>query len=201
MTQMPPKGENQGDWQVEIGQGEAEGNDGPNDDTYVIRGNENRVLDASQLNPHDGEQVGGDQEGLAEYHRGIREAEEGVEDGGDHGGLAEGDQDAQGQVATGLGSTLSPGNSPPPRGSPALTGPQAIQWKLKQKLDAAAKRQVLQDQMAQVDRDARTQADREREEAHQESQKLEAQRERTRQKAESKRVKTREAAEMKKKGG
>jgi hypothetical protein len=154
-----PQGENQGDWQVEIGQGEAEGNDGPNDDTYVVRGNENRVLDANQPNPNDGEQVGGDQEGLAEYHRRIREADGGVEDGSDHGGLAEGDHDAQGQVATGPGSTLSPGNSPPPRGSPALTGPQAIQWKLKQKLDAAAKRQVLQDQMAQVDRDARTQAD------------------------------------------
>jgi hypothetical protein len=53
----------------------------------------------------------------------------------------------------------------------------------------------------ETDRDAQTQTDREREEAHQESQKLEAQRERTRQKAEGKRVKTREAAEKKKKGG
>jgi hypothetical protein len=33
-----PQGENQGDWQVDIGQEEAEGNDGPDDDTYVIRG-------------------------------------------------------------------------------------------------------------------------------------------------------------------
>jgi hypothetical protein len=88
----------------------------------VIRGNENRVLDANQLNPNDGEQVGGDQEGLAEYHRRIREADKGVEGGGDHGGLAEEDQDAQGQVATGPGSTLSPGNSPPPRGSNRTAG-------------------------------------------------------------------------------
>jgi hypothetical protein len=55
--------------------------------------------------------------------------------------------------------------------------------------------------MAQGERDAQTQADREREEAHQESQKLAAQPERTRQKAERKRVKTREAEEKKKKGG
>jgi hypothetical protein len=55
--------------------------------------------------------------------------------------------------------------------------------------------------MSQGERDARTQADREREQAHQESQKLEAQHERTRQKAERTRVKTREAEEKKKKGG
>jgi hypothetical protein len=88
-----PQGENQGDWQVEIGQDEAEGNDGPNDDTYEIRGNDNRVLDANQLNPNDGEHVGRDQEELAEYHRRIREADEGAEGDGGHGGLAEGDRD------------------------------------------------------------------------------------------------------------
>jgi hypothetical protein len=55
--------------------------------------------------------------------------------------------------------------------------------------------------MAQGKRDARTQADREREDAHQQSQKLEAQREKTRQKAESWRIKTREAEEKKTKGG
>jgi hypothetical protein len=37
-----------------------------NDDTFVIRGNGNRVLDAGQLDPDHGEQVGGDQEVLAE---------------------------------------------------------------------------------------------------------------------------------------
>jgi hypothetical protein len=124
-----------------------------------------------------------------------------VEDGGDYGGLAGGDQDAQDQVAMGPGSTLSPGNSPPPRGSPALTRPQAIQRRLKQKLDAAAERQALQDQMAQVDRDARAQVNREREEAHQESQRREAQRERAQQKDESKRIKAREAEKKKKKKG
>jgi outer membrane protein TolC len=46
-----------------------------------------------------------------------------------------------------------------------------------------------------------TQADREREDAHQQSQKLAAQLEKTRQKAESKRIKTREAEEKKTKGG
>jgi hypothetical protein len=34
---------------------------------YVVRGNGNRVLDAGQLDPNNGEQVGGDQEELAEY--------------------------------------------------------------------------------------------------------------------------------------
>jgi hypothetical protein len=54
--------------------------------------------------------------------------------------------------------------------------------------------------MAQADRDARAQVNREREEAHQESQRREAQRERAQQKGESKRIKSREA-EKKKKGG
>jgi hypothetical protein len=149
-----PQGENQEDWQADVGQDEADGNEGVNDDMFVVRGNENRVLDANQLNPNDGEQVGGDQEELAEYHRRIREADEGVEDGGDHGGLAGGDQGAQGRIATGPGSILSPGISPPPRGSPALTGPAAMQWKLRQKQDAVAKLRVLQDQMARGEQDA-----------------------------------------------
>jgi hypothetical protein len=112
----------------------------------------------NQLNPNDGEQVGGDQEELAEYHRRIREADEGVEDGGDHAGLAGGDQGAQGRIATGPGSILSPGHSPPPRGSPALTGPAAIQWKLRQKREEVIRLRVLQDQMALGERDIRSQA-------------------------------------------
>jgi hypothetical protein len=55
--------------------------------------------------------------------------------------------------------------------------------------------------MAQGERDARSQEGRDREEAHQQAQKLTAQRERTRQKAERKRIKTREAEEKKTKGG
>jgi hypothetical protein len=60
---------------------------------------------------------------------------------------------------------------------------------------------VLQDQMAQGERDARSQEGRDREEAHQLAKKLVAQRERTRKKAESKRIRTREAEEKKTKGG
>jgi hypothetical protein len=125
-----PQGENQEGWQVDADQDEAAGYEGIEGDTYVVRGNGNRVLDAGQIVPYNGEQVGGDQEELAEYHRRIREAEEGVEDGGDPGELAGGDQGAQGRIATGPGSIHSPGNSPPPRVALALTGPEAIQWKL-----------------------------------------------------------------------
>jgi hypothetical protein len=102
-------------------------------DTYIVRGNGNRVLDAGQLDPNNGEQVGGDQEELPEFHRRIREVDEGVEDGGDRGELAGGEHGAQGRIATGPGSILSPGNSPPPRVAPALTGPEAIQWKIQQR--------------------------------------------------------------------
>jgi hypothetical protein len=130
----------------------------------------------------------------------IREVDEGVEDGGDCGELAGGDQGAQGRIATGPGSILSPGNSPPPRVAPALTGPEAIQWKLRQKREEVGRLKVLQDQMAQGERDARSQEGRDREEAHQQAQKLAAQRERTRQKAERKRIKTSEAEEKKTKG-
>jgi hypothetical protein len=90
------QGENQEGWQVDADQDEAAGYEGIDGDTYVVRGNGNRVLDAGQLDPNNGEQVGGDQEELAEYHRRIREADEGVEDGGHHGELAGGDQGAQG---------------------------------------------------------------------------------------------------------
>jgi hypothetical protein len=55
-----PQGEDQEGWQVGADQDEAAGNEGINDDTFVIRGNENRVLDAGQLDPNNGEQVGGD---------------------------------------------------------------------------------------------------------------------------------------------
>jgi hypothetical protein len=133
-----PQGENQEGWQADVGQDEAAGYEGIDGDTYVVRGNGNRVLDAGQLDPNNGEQVGGDQEELAEYHRRIREADEGVEDGGDRGGLAGGDQGAQDQIATGPGSILSPGNSPPPRVAPALTGLDAIQWKIRQKQEEVA---------------------------------------------------------------
>jgi hypothetical protein len=115
-----PQGENQECWQVDADQDEAAGYKGIDGDTYVVRGNGNRVLEAGQLDPNNGEQAGGDQEVLAEYHRRIREADEGVEDGGDQGELAGGDQDAQGRIATGPGSILSPGNSPPPKSYPGL---------------------------------------------------------------------------------
>jgi hypothetical protein len=75
-------------------------------DTFVVRVNGNRVLDAGQLDPNNGEQVGGDQEVLAEHRRRIREADEGKEDGGDQGELAGGDQGAQGRITTGPGSIL-----------------------------------------------------------------------------------------------
>jgi hypothetical protein len=161
-----PQGENQEGWQADVGQDEAAGYEGIDGDTCVVRGNGNRVLDAGQLDPNNGEQVGGDQEELAEYHRRIREADEGVEDGGDRGELAGGDQGAQDRIATGPGSILSPGNSPPPRVSPALTGPEAIQWKIRQRQEEVARLRVLQDQMAQGERDARSQACRDQEEAH-----------------------------------
>jgi hypothetical protein len=55
--------------------------------------------------------------------------------------------------------------------------------------------------MAQGERDARSQAGRDQEEAHQQAQKLAAQCEKTWKKAESKRIRTREAEEKKTKGG
>jgi hypothetical protein len=120
-----------------------------------------------------------------------------LEDGGDPGELAGGDQGAQGRISTGPGSILSPGNSPPLRVAPALTGPEAIQWKLRQRREEVGRLQALQDQMEQGELDARHQEGRDREEAHQQAKKLAAQRERTRQKAECKRIKTREAEEKK----
>jgi hypothetical protein len=66
-----------------------------------------------------------------------------VEDGGDQRELAGGDQGAQGRITTGPGSILSPGNSPPPRVTPALTGPKAIQLKLRQKKGEVAQLRVL----------------------------------------------------------
>jgi hypothetical protein len=192
-----PQGEDQEGWQVDADQDEAAGYEGIEGDTYIVRGNGSRVLDAKQIDPNNGEQVGGDQEELAEYHRRIREANEGVEDGGDQGELAGGDQGAQGQVATGPGSILSPGNSPPPRVAPALTGPEAIQWKLRQRREEVDRLQVLRDQIEQGELDARCQEGQDREEAHQQAKKLAAQRERTRQKAKRKRSKTREAEEKK----
>jgi hypothetical protein len=64
-----PQGEDQEGWQVDAGQDEAAGYEGIDRDTHVVRGNGNRVLDARQLDPNNGEQVGGDQEVLAEHHR------------------------------------------------------------------------------------------------------------------------------------
>jgi hypothetical protein len=136
---------------------------------YVVRGNDNRVLDAGQLDPNNGEQVGGDQEELAEYHWRIREADEGVEDGGDRGKLTGEDQDAQGRIVTGPGSILSPGNSPPPRVAPALTGPKAIQWKLQQRQEEVGRLKMLRDQMEQGEREVRLQEGRDREDAHQQT--------------------------------
>jgi hypothetical protein len=55
------QGENQEGWQVDADQDEAAGYEGIDGDTFVVRGNGNRVLDAGQLDPNNGEQVGGDQ--------------------------------------------------------------------------------------------------------------------------------------------
>jgi hypothetical protein len=160
----------------------AEGNDGPNE-TYEVRGQGYRVLDADQFN-RNGKQVEGGQRGLAEYYRRIREADAGTEDSGGQGGRAEGNRGARGQVAEGPGSTLSPGNSPPQRGSPALTGPQARRWKLRQKREELERLKALQRQMVQGEQDVRAQVDQEREDARQESRKRDIQRERTRRKKE-----------------
>jgi hypothetical protein len=70
-----PQGEDQEGWQVDADQDEAAGYEGIDGDTFVARGNGNRSLDAGQLDPNNGEQVGGDQEVLAEHHRRIREAD------------------------------------------------------------------------------------------------------------------------------
>jgi hypothetical protein len=152
-----PQGENQEGGQVDAGHDEAAGYEGIDGDTYVVRGNDNRVLDAGQLDPNNGEQVGGDQEELAEYHWRIREADEGVEDVGDRGELAGEDQDAQGRIVRGPGSILSPGNSPPPRVAPALTGPEAIQWKLRQRQEEVGRLKMLQDLMEQGEWEVRLQ--------------------------------------------
>jgi hypothetical protein len=72
-----PQGGNQEGWQVDADQDEAAGYKGVDGDMYIVRGNGNRVLDAGQLDPNNGEQVGGDQKVLAEHHRRIREAARG----------------------------------------------------------------------------------------------------------------------------
>jgi hypothetical protein len=91
-----PQGEGEEGWQVGADLDYAAGNVEINDDTFIIRGNGNRVLDAGQLDPDNGEQVEGDQEVLVGQRQRTREADEGEDDGGDQGGLARGEQDAQG---------------------------------------------------------------------------------------------------------
>jgi hypothetical protein len=71
-----PQVEGEEGWQVDADLDDAAGNVEINDDTFVIRGNGNRVLDAGQLYPDNGEQVGGDQEVLAGQRRRTREADE-----------------------------------------------------------------------------------------------------------------------------
>jgi hypothetical protein len=44
-----PQGEDQEGWQVDADLDDAAGNEGINDDTFVIRGNGNRVLNAKKL--------------------------------------------------------------------------------------------------------------------------------------------------------
>jgi hypothetical protein len=144
-----PQGEDQEGWQVDADLDEAAGNEGINDDTFVIRGNGNRVLDAGQLDPNNGEQVEGDQEVLAGQQRRTREADEGADDDGNQGGLAGGEQDAQGRIVTGPGSILSLGNSPPRRVTPDPNGPRARQLKLQLKRDEVARLRVLRDQVQQ----------------------------------------------------
>jgi hypothetical protein len=102
-----PQVEGEGGWQVDADLDDTAGNEEINDNTFVIRGNENRVLDAGQLDPDNGEQVGGDQEVFAGEQRRTREADEGEDNGGDQGGLARREQDIQGRIVT------APGNSPP----------------------------------------------------------------------------------------
>jgi hypothetical protein len=62
-----PQGEGDGGWQVDADPDDAAGNDDINDNTYVIQGNGNSVLDVGQLDPapDNAEQVGGNQEVLA----------------------------------------------------------------------------------------------------------------------------------------
>jgi hypothetical protein len=59
-----PQVEGEEGWQVDADLDDAAGNDEVNDNTFVIRGNGNRVLDAGQLDHDNGEQVKGDQEVL-----------------------------------------------------------------------------------------------------------------------------------------
>jgi hypothetical protein len=120
-----PQGEDQEGWQVDADLDGAAGNEGINDDTFVIRGYGNRVLDTGQLDPDNGEQVGGDQEVLAGQRWRTREADEGADDDGDQGGLARGEQDAQGQIVTGPDSIFSPGNSPTPESYPGSNWTQS----------------------------------------------------------------------------
>jgi hypothetical protein len=144
-----PQGEGEEGWQVDADLDDAAGNVEINDDKFVIRGNGNRVLDAGQLDPDNGEQVGGDQEVLAGQRRRTREADEGEDDSGDQGRLARGEQDAQGRIVTGPDSILSPGNSLPQRVTPDPNGPRARQLKIQQKRDKVTRLQVLRDQVQQ----------------------------------------------------
>jgi hypothetical protein len=188
-------------WQVEADLDDAAGNVEINDDTFVIRSNGNRVLDAGQLDPNNGEQVGGDQEVLAGQRRRTREADKGEDDGGNQGGLARGEQDAQGQIVTGPGSILSPGNSPPQRVTPDPNEPRARQLRIQQKRDEVARLRVLRDQVQQGELEILRQADQDREEARKPAKKkLAAQTEGTRQLGEKKRIKKREADTKKMKG-
>jgi hypothetical protein len=120
-----PQGENQEGWQVDAGQDEAAGYEGIDGDTFVVRGNGNRVLEAGQLDPNNGEQVGGDQEVLAERHRRIREAEEVAEDGHDQGELAGGDQGCPGSNRHGTGFHSQPGELSPTESYPGSNWAQS----------------------------------------------------------------------------
>jgi hypothetical protein len=97
----------------------------------------------------------------------------------------------------GTGFHSQPRELSPQRVTPAPTGPKAIQLKIQQKRDEVARLRVLRDQVEQGELEVPYQADRDREEAHQQAKKLAAQSERARQKAKSKRIKTREAEEKK----
>jgi hypothetical protein len=189
-----PQGEGEGGWQVDADLDEAADNDDINDNTFVIQGNGNRVLDAGQLDPDNGEHVGGNQEVLAGEQQRLQEADKGEDDGGAQGGLARGEQDAQGQIVAAPGSILSPGNSPPQRVAQDPNGPRARQLRLQQKKDEVNQLRVLQEHAQQGDFEILRQANQDREDAQKQAkQKLAAQEERTQHLEERKRIKKREA--------
>jgi hypothetical protein len=188
-----PEGEDQEGWQVDEDLDGAAGNEGINDDTFIIRGNGNRVLDAGQLDPDNGEQVGGDQEVLAGQRQRSREADEGADDDGDQGGLARGEQDAQGQIVTGPGFHSWPGELSLPQSYPGSNWTQShiVEDRTEERRGCSAT--ALRNQVRQGELKVRRPADQDREEAHQQAKKLAAQAERARQLAEAKRIKKREA--------